>query len=210
MALGARALKMKIGAVPIAVDLARVRAVREAIGSDVKLMVDANNAYTVYEAIQMARALEPLDVYWFEEPVMPDDLRGLARIARATRLPIATGENEYTRYGFRDLVEQGEPGILNPDAQFLGGVTEFMKVAAFAQAHDLPIAPHGSHDIHVHLATAIPNGLIVEYSPPGSDPLLAPFQMDALELVDGQVRPPPRPGFGLELDEARLAGYRVL
>jgi D-arabinonate dehydratase len=173
-------------------------------------MVDANNAYTVYEAIQMARELEPLDVYWFEEPVMPDDLRGLARIARATRLPIAAGENEYTRYGFRDLVEQGEPGILNPDAQFLGGVTEFMKVAAFAQAYDIPVAPHGSHDIHVHLATAIPNGLIVEYSPPGSDPLLEPFQIDALELVDGQVRPPARPGFGLELDEARLARYRVL
>ncbi|MDX6600743.1 MAG: hypothetical protein QOE87_4630 [Gaiellales bacterium] len=210
MALGARALKMKIGAVPIAADLARVRAVRDTVGSDVRLMVDANNAYTVYEAIQMARELEPLDVYWFEEPVMPDDLRGLTRIARATRLPIAAGENEYTRYGFRDLVEQGEPGILNPDAQFLGGVTEFMKVAAFAQAYDIPVAPHGSHDIHVHLATAIPNGLIVEYSPPGSDPLLEPFQIDALELVDGQVRPPARPGFGLELDEARLARYRVL
>jgi D-arabinonate dehydratase len=208
--LGARAVKMKIGAASLPDDAARVRAVREAVGDDVKLMVDANNAYTVFEAIQMAQILEPLGVYWFEEPLMPDDLRGLRRVANATRLPIATGENEYTRYGFRDLIEHGDPGILNPDAQFLGGVSEFMKVAALAQAHDLPIAPHGSHDIHVHLATAIPNGLIVEYSPPGSDPLLAPFQADQLQLVDGEVRPPTRPGFGLVLDEKALAGYRVL
>jgi L-alanine-DL-glutamate epimerase-like enolase superfamily enzyme len=208
--LGARALKMKIGAASLAADAARVRAVRDAVGADVKLMVDANNAYSVFEAIEMAHLLEPLDVYWFEEPVMPDDLRGLKRVAHATRLPIATGENEYTRYGFRDLIEHGDPAILNADAQFLGGVTEFMKVAALAQAHDLPVAPHGSHDIHVHLATAIPNGLIVEYSPPGSDPLLEPFQADPLPLIDGQVRPPARPGFGLIIDEKRLAHYRVL
>ena len=210
VALGARALKMKIGAASQAADAARVRAVREVVGADVKLMVDANNAYRVHEAIQMAHLLEPLDVFWFEEPVMPDDLRGLRRIAHATRVPIASGENEYTRYGFRELIEQGEPAILNPDAQFMGGVTEFMKVAALAQAHDLPIAPHGSHDIHVHLATAIPNGLIVEYSPPGSDPLLEPFQSEPLQLVDGELRPPQRPGFGLVLDERLLARYRVL
>jgi L-alanine-DL-glutamate epimerase-like enolase superfamily enzyme len=208
--LGARALKMKIGAASLTADAARVRAVREAVGDDVKLMVDANNAYSVFEAIQMAHMLEPLGVYWFEEPVMPDDLRGLKRVAQSTRLPIATGENEYTRYGFRDLIEGGDPGILNPDAQFLGGVTEFMKVAALAQAYGLPVAPHGSHDVHVHLATAIPNGLIVEYSPPGSDPLLAPFQADPLRLIEGEVRPPTRPGFGLVLDDKRLAGYRVL
>jgi L-alanine-DL-glutamate epimerase-like enolase superfamily enzyme len=172
LALGARAIKMKIGAASPAEDAARVRAVRDLVGDDVKLMVDANNAYTVYEAIQMAVRLEALGVYWFEEPVMPDDLRGLRRIAHATRIPIATGENEYTRYGFRDIIEHGEPGILNPDAQFLGGVTEFMKVAALAQAYDIPVAPHGLHDVHVHLATAIPNGLIVEFSPPNSDPLL--------------------------------------
>ena len=208
--LGARAVKMKIGARSVPEDLERVRAVRAAIGNEIRLMVDANNAYTVFDAIQMARELEAYDVYWLEEPVMPDDLRGMRRIAGATRLPIAAGENEYTRYGFRDLIERGDPGILNPDAQFLGGVTEFMKVAALAQAHDIPIAPHGSHDIHVHLATAIPNGLTVEYSPPLSDPLLATFQADALEIVHGHVRPPTRPGFGLVLDESRLAEYRVL
>ena len=201
---------MKVGAASIPDDVARVRAVREAIGAGVKLMVDANNAYAVYEAIQMARELEALDVYWFEEPVMPDDLRGLKRIAHSTRLPIASGENEYTRYGFRDLIDQGDPGILNPDAQFLGGVTEFMKVAALAQAHDIPVSPHGDHDVHVHLATAIPNGLMVEYGPPGSDPLLPAFQADPLRLVDGEVRAPQRPGFGLVLDEPLLAGYRIL
>jgi L-alanine-DL-glutamate epimerase-like enolase superfamily enzyme len=208
--LGARAVKMKIGGDTIRNDVARVRAVRGAIGPDVRLMVDANCAYTAFDAIRIAHELEPLDVYWFEEPVMPDDLRGLARVARSTRIPVAAGENEYTRYGFRDLIDRGDVGILNPDAQFLGGATEFLKVCALAQAHDLPVAPHGDHDVHVHLATAVANGLTVEYAPPGSDPLRDLFQADRLPLLDGSVRPPDRPGFGLVLNEAALAGYRVL
>ena len=104
--MGAKAVKMKIGGVPIAEDVARVRTAREAIGPDVKLMVDANCAYRAYEAIQIAKRIEPYDIFWFEEPVMPDDYDGHRRLAQATSIPIATGENEYTRYGFRDLIQQ--------------------------------------------------------------------------------------------------------
>ena len=161
--LGARAVKMKIGALPIPEDVRRVKAVREAIGPDIKLLVDANCAYRVYEAIQMAKRIEAYDPFWFEEPIAPDDYRGFRRIAEATTIPIATGENEYTRYGFRDLIAANGVAILNADAKHLGGVTEFMKVAALAQAYDLDIAPHGAQEIHVHLVAAIANGLILEF-----------------------------------------------
>ena len=102
---------------------------------------------------------------------MPDNYRGHAILAAATSIPIATGENEYTRYGFRDLIEHKAAAILNADAQILGGVTEFMKVAALAAAYDLPVAPHGNQDVHVHLVSAIPNGLIVEYYRDTVDPM---------------------------------------
>ena len=207
---GARAVKMKVGGASMTEDFRRVAAVREAVGPDIRLLVDANNGYAVFEAIQVARRLEELDVYWLEEPVMPDNYRGLREVGRATSIPTASGENEYTRYGFRDLLEQGAPGILNPDVQFVGGVTEFMKVAALAQAHDIPVAPHGYHDLHVQLGTAIPNGLLVEYSPPERDPLISAMQINNLALADGYVSPPDLPGFGLVMDEAALASYRVL
>ena len=169
--MGARAIKMKVGAVPIHENVQRVKAVREAVGPDVKVLVDANCAYRAYEAIQFARKAEEYDLFWFEEPVAPDDYEGHRRLADQTSIPIATGENEYTRYGFRDLIKHQAAAILNADAKVLGGVTEFMKVTALAQAHDLAIAPHGSQDIHVHLVTAIANGLILEFYRDSVDPM---------------------------------------
>src|SRR5205823_4159825 len=144
-----------VGGESMAVDVERVRVVRETVGPDVKVMVDANCAYRAFEAIQIARKIEPYDVYWFEEPVAADDYDGHARLAASTTIPIATGENEYTRYGFRDLIEHKAAAILNADAQILGGITEFMKVAALAQCYDLSIAPHGSQEVHIHLVSAI-------------------------------------------------------
>ncbi len=210
VAMGARAVKIKIGGVPINEDVERVRVCRKAIGDKVKLMVDANNAYRFYEAIEMARKMEKYDVYWFEEPVAPDDYRGHAMIAAATSIPVATGENEYTRYGFRDLIEHKAAGILNPDAQVMGGVSEFMKVAAMASAYDLPIAPHGNQDVHVHLVAAIPNGLIVEYYRDSVDPMWGKSFKEHLVLKDGFLEPSNKPGFGIELNDKALKPYRVV
>jgi L-alanine-DL-glutamate epimerase-like enolase superfamily enzyme len=208
--LGARAVKMKIGAVPIREDVERVKAVREAIGPDVSLLVDANCAYRAYEAIQIARRMEEYDIYWFEEPVSPDDYEGHKRLAEMTAIPIATGENEYTRYGFRDLIATGAVPILNADAKVLGGVTEFMKVAALAQAHDLRIAPHGSQDIHIHLVTAISNGLILEYYRDSTDPMHGKIYHTTLMLNDdGTVSPPEVPGIGIDPNYEFLEAYRV-
>jgi len=208
--MGARAVKMKVGAVPMREDVERVKVAREAVGPDVKLMVDANCAYRYYEAIQLARRIEEYDIFWFEEPVAPDDYEGHRKLAEATSIPIATGENEYTRYGFRDLIEHNAVAILNADAKVLGGVTEFMKVVALAQAHDLDIAPHGSQDIHVHLVSAIANGLILEFYRDSVDPMWGKMYHHTLRLNDdGTVSPPNVPGIGVDPNYEALEPYRI-
>jgi len=207
--MGANAIKMKIGGAPINEDVERVRVVRETVGPDVKVMVDANCAYRHYEAIEIARKMEPYDVFWFEEPVNPDDYKGHQLISQSTTIPIATGENEYTRYGFRELIEGRCCDILQPDGLIMGGVTEFMKVAAMAQSHDLHVAPHGKQEIHVHLVCSIPNGLTVEYYRGSTDPMWDKTFLEPLEVKDGFVSPPDRPGFGIDLNEEALAPHRV-
>ena len=208
--MGAKAIKMKIGAVPIREDVERVKAVREAIGPDVKLLVDANCAYKAYEAIQLARRAEEYDVFWFEEPVAPDNYEGMRRLAQISSIPIATGENEYTRYGFRELIATGAVPILNADAKVLGGITEFMKVAALAQAHDLVIAPHGSQDIHVSLVSSISNGLLLEFHRDSTNPLWQTAYKNPLSLNDdGTVSPPEVPGAGIDPNYEVLNQYRV-
>ena len=207
--LGAKAVKMKIGGAPIREDVERVRVVRETVGPDVDVMVDANNAYPAHEAIRIAAQIEKYDIYWFEEPVGADDYAGCARVAQATSIPIATGENEYTRYGFRDLIQHQAASILNADANICGGVTEFRRIAALAASHDLVIAPHGSQDIHIHLVTGIPNGLILEYYRDTVDPMWGKTFAETLMLdADGMLAPPERPGFGITLNEEALAPYR--
>lgn len=208
--MGARAIKMKIGGVSIREDVERVKTVREAVGPDVKVLVDANCAYRYYEAIRIAKRIEEFDVYWFEEPVGADDYEGHRKLAEATSIPIATGENEYTRYGFRDLIAHNSAAILNADAKILGGVTEFMKVAALAQAHDLDIAPHGSQDIHVHLVAAISNGLILEFYRDSVDPMWGKMYHHTLRVNDdGTVSPPDVPGIGVDPNYEALEPFRV-
>ena len=209
MDLGARAVKMKIGAVPINEDVERVRVVRETVGPDVKVMVDANNAYRHYQAIEFARKAEKYDLFWFEEPVEPDDYIGQREITQSTSIPVAAGENEYTRYGFRDMINHRAVDILQPDALIMGGVTEFMKVVALAQANDLDIAPHGAQEVHIHLVTAISNGLILEYYRDSVDPMHGNMYKETLTIKDGYVYAPDRPGLGLELNYEALEPHRL-
>ena len=139
----------------------------------------------------------------------PDDYVGQREITRATGVPVAAGENEYTRYGFRDMINHRAVDILQPDALILGGITDFMKVAALAQANDLDIAPHGSQYVHIHLVAAIPNGLTLEYYRDSVDPMHGKIYMDELEIQDGRVYAPNRPGLGIEINQKALAEYRV-
>ena len=207
--IGARAVKIKVGALPINKDVERVKICREAVCPDVKLMVDANNAYRHYKAIEFARKTEKYDLFWFEEPVEPDDYIGQREITRSTTIPIAAGENEYTKYGFRDMINHRSVDILQPDALIMGGVTEFMKVAALAQANDLDIAPHGSQEVHIHLLAAIPNGLILEFYRDTVNPMYGKIWKSELQIENGYVSPPNTPGLGLEPKWDTLEPYRV-
>ena len=119
---GVKNVKMKVGVLSMKEDARRVKAVRQAIGDDVRLMVDANCAYRSYEAVEFGRRIEEYEPYWFEEPVIQDDYEGMRMFGEKSRIPLAAGENEYTIYGFRDLINQSKPDILNPDACSMGGI----------------------------------------------------------------------------------------
>lgn len=195
--MGARAVKMKVGAVSIAEDVERVRAVRKAVGPNIKVMIDANCAYRAYDAITMARRVEDQDIFWFEEPVQPDDYDGFRRLFEATGVTIATGENEYTKHGFRDLIATGVVSILQPDARYTGGVTEFLKIAAMADAHGIDICPHGDQLAHLNLLAAIPNARMLEFypKPKGTADI---FLHTAPVNADGTVTVPDVPGMALD------------
>ena len=209
LAMGTKAVKMKIGAKSITEDAKRVEAVRKAVGDDVKVLLDANCAYNVHEAIMFIKRVEEYSPYWFEEPVQPDDYDGFRRIGQASSVPVATGENEYTRFGFRDLILTSEVPILNADVFVLGGITEWMKIAGMAQAHNRVIAPHGSQTIHVSLNCAVQNSLILEYYPERHYEM-GKMYSHSLELNDdGTVSPPEIPGHGFYPNLEVLGKYRI-
>src|SRR5690606_25406318 len=138
---GFSAIKMKIGLGSPRLDLARVEAVRKAIGDDIRLMVDANHCFTVPAAIRLGRELEKLDVEWFEEPISPEDIDGYVQVTQALDMAVAGGENEYTRRGFRDIVSRKAMDIIQPDLCAAGGFSECKKIAAMATAHDVECVP---------------------------------------------------------------------
>jgi D-arabinonate dehydratase len=163
---GMKSVKMKVGkdfGRSEREDIERLAAVRAAVGDDIEVLIDANNGYYAKQAIRMAREFEPYHVGWFEEPVLADDIDCLAAVAAAIDIPVATGEHEYTKFGFRDLIARGGADIVQPDIGRVGGVTEWLKVAHLAHAFNLPVAPHAYQVIHLHVACAIPNLRIVEY-----------------------------------------------
>ena len=190
-------------------DIQRLEAVRRAVGDDVAIYVDANNGYYPKQAIYMAKEFERYQVGWFEEPVLADDIDGLARVSATTSIPVATGEHEYTKYGFKELISRGGADIVQPDVGRVGGVTEWMKVAHLAHSFDLPVAPHSVQLVHLHLACATPNLKVVEVLNVG----LAGDRVWYTEFPDqkdGMWAPyPDRLGLGLELDPEAVARFSV-
>ena len=194
-------------------DIARVAAVRRALGPRAKLMVDVNCAWSPAMAIQMGRALEPYDLYWIEEPVATDDIDGSAMVAAALATPIAGYETEIGLYGFRELITRGAVDIVQPDLAWAGGFSECRRIAAVAQAHHRMVALHAFAGAvllaaSLHFIASIPNGLVLEFdqNPNGlRDELLKePIRIDS----DGMIRLPERPGLGIELDRAAVERYR--
>ncbi len=197
---GFRAVKMRLAPVPVAQSEARVRAVREAIGPDVRLMADANQQLDEAQAIRLGRMLEAYDLAWFEEPLPAWDLAGVARVAAALDTPIASGETEYARYGFRRMIEARAADVLMPDLQRVGGVTEFVRVAHMAAAHDVPVSSHLFPEMSLSVLAGLSNATWLEHMP-----WLSPLYHEAIELRDGAAIVPDRPGWGFTLDQARLA-----
>lgn len=212
-ALGFSDVKIKVGGAPFDVDVARVRAAREAIGPSCRLALDANNAWRwPYEAIRFARAVESSDIWWLEEPLSPEDIAGHAEIARCLEMPVATGEIHATRWDFRAIIEQQAADILQPDAGVLGGVSEWLKVAHTAASFNLPVAPHWHANLHVHLAAAAYNCLTVEFFVLEQDiynfeRLITPETR--LSPQDGRIALPSGPGLGLVLDEQAVARWQT-
>jgi L-alanine-DL-glutamate epimerase-like enolase superfamily enzyme len=201
---GYGAIKMKVGRPRLSEDLARVAAIRELIGPDVPLMVDANMGWRVEEAIRASRALADFNIYWLEEPTIPDDLAGHIRIAREGALPIATGENFHTLYEFQNFITAGAVAFPEPDVSNCGGISIWMKVARLAESHNLPVTSHGVHDLHVHTLAAVPNASYLE----GHGFGLEPYLKHSLQIEKGEAIAPDRPGHGVELNWEKLEPYR--
>jgi L-alanine-DL-glutamate epimerase-like enolase superfamily enzyme len=207
VAEGFRAVKMKVGGEPMSVDVERVRAVRDAVGPKVDLLLDANNKWSAYDAIRFGRMVEKYDIYWFEEPVEPDDFAGCADVKNALDIPVVAGENEYTRWGCRDLIEHRSCDILNLDTVIAGGITEYRKIAALGSAYHIPVAPHGNPFMAVHLLASTPNTLIMEtYPAVESKHNLA---LPLFPVKDGYIQAPDKPGLGIDPDPEIIRKYRV-
>ena len=204
-------------AVPGAIDhpadrtIESVREMRAATGDDFEILVDVNSAYSVHQAIEIGKQLEDFGVFHFEEPVALHDLAGLAKVADALTIPIASGENAYTRWMFRDLIITGRPDILQPDVVKIGGISELIKVGNIANAFGVPMTVHNTQPIistaaHLHWVTTrndVPYAQ--EYNiEPVSIRDERPILKDPLEVVDGYITVPTGPGLGLEFDEAEI------
>src|SRR5216684_866829 len=195
-------------------DIARVAAVRQALGPNAKLMVDVNCAWSPAFAIEMGRAMEPYNLYWIEEPVATDDIDGSAEVARALHTPIAGYETEIGLYGFRELISRGAVDIVQFDLAWSGGFSEGRRIAAYAQAHHRMVAPHAFAGAvllvaSLHFAAAIPNGLLLEWDQ-NPNAIRDELLKDPLRLEsDGTIKLPERPGLGIELDRAAVERYRI-
>lgn len=206
---GFKGAKVKVGKPRLAEDLARLKAVRDAVGDHFEIMIDANQCFTLGEALRRAPHYADLAIGWFEEPMPADDLEGHRRLAAQATLPIAVGESLYSHGQFGDYVRAQACHIVQVDVARVGGITPWLKVAHLAEACNLAVAPHFLMELHVSLTTAVPNGAWLEYIP----------QLDAVassrvQITDGRATPPESPGLGIawdwtELDRRALARHHI-
>lgn len=210
VAMGFKAVKMKVGRLDPAGEEERIAAAREAIGPDVLLMLDANNAWRdLPTALRFMARYEPYDPYWIEEPFSPDDIDNHARLALATPITVATGEIEVGRWRFKDLMERGAATILQADAAVCGGISEYRRIGATAASFGINLCPHWFHDLHIHLVASAPNGQFVEFFPDDQVLNFRRLVDRQLEISDGRLVLPTGPGLGFGLDEAAVDEYAL-
>ncbi len=203
--MGFKQMKTQMGAEPtVAREVERIRVLRQGIGEDIDLMCDINQLWDVNQAIEIGRRVEEYHLFWLEDVVAHDDYQGLARVADALTTPVCAGEYHYGLRPFRHMLEARSIDIVMIDLLRAGGVTQWMKIAAMAEAFNLPVVSHLIPEIHLHLIAAIPHGLTVEYMP---------WTLELFEetpaIEDGQIVVPQQPGLGLKFDAKAMKLYQV-
>jgi L-alanine-DL-glutamate epimerase-like enolase superfamily enzyme len=207
---GFKAVKMKIGRQSPREEEARVRAVRERIGPDIALMMDANNAWKdVVDALQTVRRLEKYSPFFIEEPFSPDDIDSHAALARATSIPIATGEIEAGRWRHKELLDKRAAAILQTDAVVCGGITEWRRIAAMAAGYAIPMYPHWFHDLHAPLVAATPNARMVEFFPDNQVLNFRELLDRQLDFRDGRLALHKTPGLGFGFDQEKVTRFAI-
>lgn len=194
-ARGFRALKIKIGKPHVSEDVARLSAVRKVVGSDFDIMTDANQGFTVSEAIRRARHYEALDIAWFEEPLPAEDLNGHVLLSQSTSVPIAIGESLYHLAHFREYLQRGACSIIQADVGRVGGVTPWLKIAHLAESFNVQVCPHYLMELHLPLVCAVPNATWLEHIP-----WLELITKSRVTFKNGYAIPSSQPGLGIEWD----------
>jgi L-alanine-DL-glutamate epimerase-like enolase superfamily enzyme len=187
--------KIKIGKPHVSEDVARLEAVRNAVGPSFEIMTDANQRFTIDEAIRRARCLTPIDIAWLEEPLTADDLMGHVRLSQSTTLPVAVGESLYSHLHFREYLQQEACSIVQVDVARVGGITPWLKVAHMAECFNVPVCPHFLMELHVALCAAVPNARWVEYIPQ-----LDSLTSGTMRIENGHAIPSSEPGLGITWD----------
>jgi L-alanine-DL-glutamate epimerase-like enolase superfamily enzyme len=184
---GFRAVKIKVGYPTLAEDIRRVKTVRDAVGSDVRIMVDANQSLTAAEAVRRGKAFEDIGCYWWEEPIPADDIDGYAQLADALNIPVATGENLYTRADFARFIKHDAVDIVQPDLRRAGGPSMLLEIGLLANAFRRPYASHGGGPVQLNVMACLPNAIYLETGLIGAN--------SPMKLTDGEVNIPRGPGF---------------
>jgi len=220
IAQGFKAIKMKVG-LGIKADYENVKRMREVIGEDIDLMVDSNHAYTFREAVSLAKKIEPFNISWFEEPISPEFYKQYSELRSKTTIPISGGECEYLRFGFHELLRNNSVDIIQPDICASGGLTEAKRIATLASTYGVDVIPHTwgtSIGIHVALhfisnLESIPGRMmkpdfLIEYDQTENG-LREKLTYPAIEMVDGMIEVPTRPGLGIDVNEDVLREYSI-
>lgn len=192
---GFRSVKLRLGKENPAEDLARVAALREALGDGIEILTDANQSLTPRQAMRLARQIEKYNIGWFEEPVSAHDLAGHARILESINIPLASGETDYTRFGMKTILDARAVDILMPDLQRIGGLSEFRKSAALASAYHVPVSTHIFTEQSLSIAGSAANCISVEHVS-----WFSPLYRERMEIVDGEIRMPQGAGLGFTFD----------